>query len=235
MTNELIIQRRFRGPLESGNGGYVCGLVANRIGGPAEVTLRTPPPLDTPLLVNRDGDQVSIMQGEMIVASGKPSTVELEVPTPPGFDEAQEAEKNFIGFTKHYLPECFVCGLERGEADGLRIFAGPPVSNREIVAAPWIPDTSLASHTDEIRPEFAWAALDCPGFFAAGRQRPDFVALLGRQAASIGRLPKVDERCVVIGWRLGSEGRKHYSGTALFGLDGALLAYARATWIEFKS
>jgi predicted amidohydrolase len=40
------------------------------------------------------------------------------------------------------------------------------------------------------------------------------------------------ERCVVIGWPLGEDGRKLYSGTALFSHDGELRAVARATWVR---
>ena len=41
----IVIDRRFRGPAESGNGGYACGVFAR--GEEAEVTLRLPPPLET--------------------------------------------------------------------------------------------------------------------------------------------------------------------------------------------
>ena len=43
------IQRRFCGPPNSGNAGYVCGMLARHITGAAEVTLRAPPPLETEL------------------------------------------------------------------------------------------------------------------------------------------------------------------------------------------
>jgi hypothetical protein len=46
---QIIIDKRFCGPPNSGNGGYVCGRLARHIPGAAEVTLRAPPPLDTPL------------------------------------------------------------------------------------------------------------------------------------------------------------------------------------------
>ena len=45
----MTIPRRFRGPPNSGNGGYVCGMLARNIAGAAEVTLRAPPPLETAL------------------------------------------------------------------------------------------------------------------------------------------------------------------------------------------
>ena len=78
-----------------------------------------------------------------------------------------------------------------------------------------------------LRPEFVWAALDCPGGFAAGY--PETTLLLGRLAARIDRLPEAGERCVAMGWQLGVEGRKHL-GTALVS-GREILARARATWI----
>jgi hypothetical protein len=47
--------------------------------------------------------------------------------------------------------------------------------------------------------------------------------------------PKVGERCAVVGWRIGAEGRKLYSGTALYTEQGQLCALAHCTWIVLKS
>ena len=44
-------------------------------------------------------------------------------------------------------------------------------------------------------------------------------------------MPEVGERCVVVSWPLGEDGRKLYAGTALYAEDGELLAVARQTWI----
>ena len=43
---EIIIQNRFCGPPDSGNGGYTSGLIAKELNNPVEITLRKPPPLD---------------------------------------------------------------------------------------------------------------------------------------------------------------------------------------------
>ena len=53
MTNALTIPSRFCGPPGIGNGGYVCGRIAAYVDGPATVTLRRPPPLDTPMAVEQ--------------------------------------------------------------------------------------------------------------------------------------------------------------------------------------
>ena len=95
----------------------------------------------------------------------------------------------------------------------------------------------IANHADaegRIRPEFVWGTLDCPGAFAA--QDPDDFrpALTGRMTAKVIEPPKVGERCAVVGWRIGEEGRKLYSGTALYTEPGRLCALGTCTWILLK-
>jgi hypothetical protein len=85
-------------------------------------------------------------------------------------------------------------------------------------------------HAHDVSPEVVWAAIDCPGAYAAGDPgRGDVV--LGRMSARIDRLPEEGEPCVVVGWPLGEEGRKLFAGTAIYGRDGAPLAVARQVWI----
>ena len=227
---ELTIDPRFRGPRESGNGGYTCGVVAALAGEPAEVTLRLPPPLARPLRVERRDGRVEVYDGDALVAEGRRADVELEAPAPVGFAAARKAAARYPGFEEHAFPTCFVCGPEREPGDGLRIFASP-VAGRDVVAAPWVPAADLADDGGSVRREVVWAALDCPGAFAVGFSgRGEIV--LGRLAARIDRLPRPGERCAVVGWPLGEDGRKLYAGTALFSDGGELYAVARATWIE---
>lgn len=47
----VTISRRFCGPPNSGNGGYVCGRIARHIPGAATVRLLSPPPLETELRI----------------------------------------------------------------------------------------------------------------------------------------------------------------------------------------
>ena len=163
------------------------------------------------------------------MAEGVSADFEIEAPDPIGLGDAVEAAKGYPGFILHPFPTCFVCGPERDEGDGLRIFPGP-VTGRRIVAAPWTPDHTLAGADGRVRPEFIWAALDCPGAFANGF--PKIQMVLGRLAARLERSVEPGEQCVVVSWSAGVEGRKHFAGTALFGVDGELRATARATWIR---
>jgi hypothetical protein len=218
---ELVVDPRFNGPPDSGNGGYTCGLVARLLDGPAEVTLRRPPPLGRPLRVESADGRVEVRDGDELVAEAVPAHVDLDVPEPVSVADAEAASRGYPGFERHAFPTCFVCGPERAEGEGLRIFAGR-VEGRHVFAAPWTPRES--------RPELVWAALDCPGAIAVGfPERGETV--LGRLAARIDRLPPPNEAHVVVAWPLGEDGRKLYAGTALFSADGEPLARARAVWI----
>jgi hypothetical protein len=216
---EIVIDRKFRGPTGSANGGYTCGLLASFLHGPAEVTLRLPPPLERPLEVATEG-ALELRDGDALVAKAAEAELTLDVPDPISFEEATAAALS-EGDKQSVFPECFVCGWTR--EDGLRIYAGR-VDGSDLVAATWVP------HDDVISSEFVWAALDCPGAYAVEfGQRGNPV--LGRLAAQVEHLPHPSERCVVMGWPLGEDGRKLYAGTALFGEDGRVLGSARATWI----
>jgi hypothetical protein len=211
---EVVIARRFRGPADSGNGGYSCGVFAG--GRDAEVTLRLPPPLEAPLRV-ADG---VVTYGDAVVAEVREAGVGLEPPPPVTWDEAVAAQSPDLTSP---FPQCFVCGHARGD-DALHLHAGS-VAGRDVVAAPW------QVREDTVGPEFVWAALDCPGAYATGVPGRGTV-VLGRLAAHVERVPEAGERCVVVGWSLGADGRKHGAGTAVFGGSGELLGVGRALWIE---
>src|SRR6202011_2252751 len=74
MTDSLVIPSRFCGPPGSGNGGYVCGRIAAYLDGPVTVTLRRPPPLATPMAVERDVESaVRIYHGRTLIAEAASS------------------------------------------------------------------------------------------------------------------------------------------------------------------
>ena len=83
MTGSLVIASRFCGPPDSGNGGYVCGLIAGYLDGPAEVTLRKPPPLETASDLERDGDgSVRVRDGQTLIAEATSSPKRPSATTP---------------------------------------------------------------------------------------------------------------------------------------------------------
>jgi len=173
----FVVASRFNGPPQSGNGGYVAGLIASAIGETVAVRLHCPVPLERELTLGpRLDDKWEVHSGERLIATARPTVVDVETPAPPTYAQALEASKRYPGHEHHELPTCFVCGPARGHRDGLRIFPGP-VDGTSIYAAPWIPDDTLDNGSHKARPEFVWAALDCPGYF---RERISDPRLAGR-------------------------------------------------------
>lgn len=239
----IIIDKRYCGPPNSGNGGYVCGRLARHIPGAAEVTLRAPPPLDRPLdAVATDDGTWELRDGAKLVATGRPTNVELARLEKASFEEARAAElRTPVKPHEHPLPTCFVCGPARAKGDGLRIFAGPlgrDVRNA-VLAASWIPDPNLAAEDGLVASEFLWSALDCPTGYACNyNQESDSFdqapLLLGRMSARIEARPRPGDRCVITAWPTGRDGRKRTAEAAVHDENGRLLAVARATWIAVE-
>jgi len=227
----LVIARRFCGPPNSGNGGYVCGRLAAAIDGAAAVRLTAPAPLETELRIERSDGAAKLLHGSRVIAEAKAAVVDLAPPRVPSYAQAESAAGAYLGFTRHPFPRCFVCGPERRAGDGLRIFPGALEADG-VVAAPWIPDRSLANGSGAIGREFLWAALDCTSGVAVSPIPEGRAIVLGELRARIDADVVPGEKCVVVGRPLRIEGRKRFSAAAVLRDSGELVAIGGATWIE---
>jgi hypothetical protein len=233
----ITIARRFCGPPDSGNGGYTCGLLANALGGASEVTLRMPIPIERVMhLQFVDPQHVHLKSGDDLIAEGARFELELS-PTPTiTFSDAVRAAEHSPAFKDHPFPTCFVCGPQRAQGVGLRIFPGSVAQStgdnfEHMFAAPWVPDPSLADKKGMIPDEIVWAALDCPTGFAGGFPYEGKL-VTGRLGAKLISPVRAEERYVLLSWRLGVEGRKHHAAAVLLDEEGKVHAEARATWIK---
>jgi hypothetical protein len=223
-----VIKRRFCGSRNTASGGYVAGLLGRHLDGPARVSLHAPIPIDHAYAIERlDDGRVALCDGGAVLAHAEPATLQIEPPAPPSFAEAQWASERYLGFTEHAAPECFVCGPAREWGDGLAVFPGP-LPGRRLVAAPWAPDPTLFDRHGMVRPEFVWAALDCPSGFALleafGRRK----LVLSQLTVSLMRPVEVGERFIVMGWPFAAEGRSLLGASAIFSESGELHAVASA-------
>jgi len=227
---------RFRGPPASGNGGYCGGVFAERIAGPAEVTFRRPIPLDSQLrYVSRSPAGFDVMHGDALIAEVVPHPFDLDVPPPPGRDEAAAASDRYLGHgAGQFFSGCFGCGVERREADGLRVFAGPCGHGR--VATPWTPHPVFARPDGTVGLPVLWSALDCPGgFVIMGDVTPGRLTVTGKLAVRVDHPVHAGEEYIVSAWLIEKGARKHVTGAALFDRGGRACAVARAVWLEPKS
>lgn len=227
----VTIPAQFNGPEHSGNGGYVAGLIAQEVDPtvPVTSTLRLPPPLDVPLSWERDGKHVRLLTaGGAIVGEASPGVFAREVPACPTAEQAEVGLANYPGFAHHPFDKCFTCGTDRDEGDGLRLFTGPIEAGR--TAAPWTPHAAFGRANGQLDVPTTWAALDCPGGWAADFNAQTMV--LGRMTAQINRAPKAGESLLSVGQLRAADGRKFVTDTALYTPAGELLGRAEQVWIQ---
>jgi hypothetical protein len=231
VAESLTIPKRFNGPLDSGNGGYSSGAIAGFLGGPAEVTLRRPVPLDRKLAVEPGSHGAfRVLDGEDLIADARPvPDLALDVPAAPTPGQARVAASRYRGLADGMFSRCFVCGRAREDAFG--VFAGE-VDGRDLVASPWTPPSWTAGPEGYVLPEFVWAVLDCPTYFALYMRGELPMSVLARLTANIAAPVRAGEEQVVIAWPIAAEGRKRHAGSAVVSADGDVLASARALLIE---
>ena len=235
MEEHIRIDKRFCGPPGNGHGGYVSGVVAAKIGGGgiggAEVTLRSPVPLDRALSVERPEDgRVTVHDGATLIAEATDAELDIDIPEAPTLAQAEDAARSYFGLGQHPYPDCFACGDGRAPGSGLAIMSGP-VDGSDVVAAPWLPHQSLAATDGTVGPEYLWAALDCPSAWAL--LRGDHVpVLLGRITARVKEGLKTGASCIVYAWPIATDGRKLYGGSAIVSESGELWGASRATWFK---
>ncbi|SDJ20687.1 hypothetical protein SAMN05421874_10162 [Nonomuraea maritima] len=225
----LTVPERFRGPVGVANGGWIAGTMAEALNGgrsAVEVTLHAPSPLETELRLEHLANSVSLSHGDQLLVEAIPVAEDLEGPGFVPFNDAAKAEAGFLGLQVHPFAECFACGL-REPGDGLRIFPGR-VEGTDLVAAGWrVPFTVTGD--DGVPASIVGAVLDCiTGWAHFG---PGETALLGRLALQIHRPVFPGGRYSVVARPTGRDGRKMYGQSAIYEVDGTLVAAGRATWI----
>jgi hypothetical protein len=226
----LVIPARFNGPRSSGNGGYTAGALAEASGltGIVTVQLRRPPPLDVPLRVVAVDEQVELIDGTGVVAV---ATIDAEISwtrtEPVGLERARSLEASYVGLTAHPFPTCFSCGPDREPGDGLRIFPGRLDDSR--VAASWTPDLGLGDAEGAVSTPVTWAALDCVSAWSTDLLGRPMV--LAQIAARVDGPPTPGAPYVVVGTHVRTEGRKTWTASAMFDIDGVLVGQAEQLWI----
>jgi hypothetical protein len=234
MPKRVVIDRRFRGPPDSGQGGYACGLLAESVEGTCvAVWLRLPPPLERPLDVRRGQDGTTeLLDGDRLVAEGAPAELALDVPEPVSPDQAKRASAECPWVDRHPFPGCFGCGPERSQDEAVAIAMGA-VAGTEVFAAPWTPLAEFADGSGAVAARFVWAALDCPT--AAPAVPPDAPAcVLGRLTGSLIAPVRPGRLHTVVAWPVGHDGRKHRGAAAIYGAEGELCACSEGLWIELR-
>lgn len=229
---DLLVPHRFCGPPSSGNGGWTAGALAGLTGLDAAtgvtVSLLAPPPLDTPLTVTEtDGVWLASHDGTPVARAEAPTAGAFDDDPPASVpvEDARAAATAYAGHRSHPFPTCFSCGT--GRDDGLRIFPGRVADQGAMarVAATWTLDGSVA----DTLAATTWAALDCVGGWAGDLE--ERLMVLARMTARLDALPDIGVEHVAVGLGRRTEGRKTFTGSALYGPDGHLVGRAEHLWI----
>ena len=244
--SSVLVPSRFNGPPANGQGGYSAGAVAAYLDGPSAVSLRRPVPLDTELEVriergqaDRRGDAERVGGVDHVAARAFDAAGELvieAIAAPPlarwdapavSLEEARAAATRFTPPADGRFDHCFVCG--RARDDGFGLFPGR-VDGVDLVAAPWTPPDWAAGADGTVLPEFVWATLDCPGYFAAFGVDLE-LAFLARQQSELLAPIQAGVEYVAVGRPLGRDRRKGFAATAILDPDGTVLAHSEQLWI----
>lgn len=256
MTGEPIeIPAAWNGPSRSANGGIAAGVLARRLidhlgleeTSAIQARLHRPPPVGVPMAVVTPDEEteepavMELVQGDHVMVTAQPGEISLDVPQV----SASQAREVTGPTTPHPAATCIVCGSQR--EDGLRVFPGviegvtdpaTPGETLPVRAAAWQPPKWAGDEAGMVRTEFLWGVLDCPGAFASTDvyRSPDPVfAALGTTTARLLGPVRIDEEYVVLGWSLGSEGRKMFAGTAIVDTAGGVRAISGQTCLAMPA
>lgn len=237
MGETLTIPAAYNGPPGSANGGVTCGLLAGLVEAEeVEVTLRSPPPLERALEVRRNGDELALHDGDLLVAQARPARLLLDTPDAVPRDEVLAAgEAGFEHWTaNHPFPTCLVCGPDRPAGDGMRMFPVELPGRGGLFGLPWTPDEWLADGDGLVRPELVWAALDCPTSAPVANFGQGPAMVLARLTARLGCTIHAGEPHTVLSWPIETDGRKRHAAAALYDSEGRMVCASRALWIELR-
>ncbi|MFC4986221.1 hypothetical protein [Saliphagus infecundisoli] len=232
-TTTFSIDDRFQGFPGYALGGITGGLMAQRIGPEAEVTLHQPIRTGDELEMRTRDSTVELLFDGDTVATAKSTTIDVEIADTVLPESAMEASESYVGFHEHPYPSCFTCGTERSDGEGLRIFPGP-VGTEAIVAGPWTPHPNQADSDGTVPLEYVWAAVDCPSIWAvmeaAPSECPDHV-VTGRLAVRSEEPIRETEPHVVMAWPLERRSNTWPAAAAIVDADGRVKAVARHTLV----
>jgi len=234
MHETITIDPAYHGFEGAGHGGYTSGMAAKIAGGPVEVTIRRRIPVGEPMEVRRlEGGRIELRGAEGPILQAAPGEPRVELPTPVGPAEAEDAARRFLGYTWTPSSTCLTCGTHRDEGEGLRVFPGPVAGRPGLVAAPWVPHPNFAGQDGLLPEEFVWAALDCPGAWAlrGDPSEPYRRTVTVQMTARVDRPVRAGEPHVVMAWPVPGRRRLLDAACAVIGPDGRVAAVATTVWL----
>lgn len=228
----LEIPGRFNGPLDSGNGGYCSGVVAELVGGSTEVSLRSQAPLDRPLAVEEgDGGRGGCSTARRWWRRGGRRAWSNSTSRTGRSRRAAGRDRALPRPVRRpILPLLRLRPGARGLARRPRRKGRGTRPGRVHLDAAKLD----GSNDSAVRPEIVWGVLDCPTYFLLRRppRRGAQHQLPGSLRGAARRPVLAAREHVVIGWSIEAEGRKRRADSAVLTADGETLAVADALLVR---
>lgn len=228
---QITVGNRFQGIEGMAQGGHLAGMVASAIGDDIAITFRSPCPLETPLTLDRVEGRHQLLWGDTVVLEADPDD---STPTPPAFVDWDEAvvARNWAEDQSHIqaVTTCFSCGtgpdtlrVHAGKVDGTPLYASP------LVLPSWTATDGLVEH------RFLWAPIDCAAGWRVSMGEGSRPALTGSLRVTAHNDVSPNERLVVVAdadpdW----DGRKRTARSAIYRVDGSLVAASESLWIALR-
>ncbi|MFI9508454.1 PaaI family thioesterase [Nocardia sp. NPDC052566] len=234
-VSEISIPDYVHGFPDVAFGGYVAGLLAKRSGAPrVRVDFRAKVPVGEPIVLAspRSGAHTLTGADGTLLAEASPAVLRIDPPPVPSWADAHDAAAAQLPSGSRRVTDCYGCGTACAPGRGLLLHPCA-AADRELTVAAWSPHPALAGADGQLPPEVVWAALDCPGGWAA-------ITWQGMRPGSVtAALTATQLRPVLAGaqyisyaWPIHREGRKFTVGVGLATASGELCALAEALWIQ---
>jgi hypothetical protein len=235
----ITIEARFRGSADSAQRGYAAGAAAALTEGSVEVRFRQPVPLDRDLLTEAVSDEeIGVFSGsDLVMEVNQSDELSIDIPVDDDVIDAIFARGAVVSHDGQEHDHCFGCSLTR--SDGLGI-ATRPVGATGVWGTTWTPDQSLPSTDGFVNDEIVWAALDCPGSFAASEPSNETsahpkVPSLRAMTVQIREHVRVGEPFAILGWRVDRSDEAVECGVAIVDKARHVKAYAHLSYTSSRA
>jgi hypothetical protein len=235
---EVRVSDTYEGIGGIAHGGYLAGLLADHMEGPARVVLRRPPLLDQTLIIddgaseNGDGTlRLRDAEGAVIMEAAPAEALRSTTLPTITLDEAR-ARPDALATYEHPYPNCFVCGTAR--PDGLGVRCSSP-DGAHVVAGVWMPSGPLLSGHDTVPRPLLWAVADCLTAWTFADRWADplwWPAVTGQIAMSVTHDVPVGDPSVLVARLTGREGRRIILDAGIASTNGTVFAHGEAIWVS---
>jgi hypothetical protein len=224
----LTIPRQFQGIEGMAQGGHVAGLVASKLGLDVAVTFRAPCPLETPLVLSSTRHGHVLTDGDTVILEAVEDN--SSPPPPPAVPLAMAEEARRWAETQpasFNISKCFSCGTG---PEALRVHAGR-VDGSSVYASPLI-HPAWAGTLGAVEQRFLWAPIDCAAGWRVTFDKWSRPAVTGRLRVKVHTEVMSGEPLIVVAdadkeW----QGRKRTARSAIYRIDGTLVASSASLWI----